>query len=139
MFKVINSSLRYSINFLKSVFLFSCGNISLQFMTDLKIKCLAHLPELTISPDKSAKANELIHSSSSEIQIFTLVSHSCSWAMQTLSSAKRTKEWRPGRFSLSWQQPLKRQDLNKSLLLAVTFTKPFSTSSLSTRAPQQHF
>lgn len=67
-------------------------------MTDFKIKCLAHLPELTISPDKSATANELTHSRSSEIQIFTLVSplvpHPCSWVMQILSVTKRTKEWR---------------------------------------------
>lgn len=63
-------------------------------MIDLKIKSCAHLPEFTISPDKSAKANELTHSRSLENQIFALESRPLSWAVQTLSAANRTKEWR---------------------------------------------
>lgn len=43
-------------------------------MTDQKVRCLAYLAELTISPDKSVKTNELTHSTSLEIQIFTPVS-----------------------------------------------------------------
>lgn len=76
-------------------------------MINLKIKCLAHLPELTISPDKSAKANELTPSRSSEIQIFALESRPLSWAVQTLSAANRTKEWRAWKVFLKLAAALK--------------------------------